>query len=99
MSRKIELVNTTENTTEIHIDVGITEEGDILFSGQDLGSDVRKMFGDSDYEYWLSISARDKDRLLLALIEQHYSGNASVISELTELLKSKSIEYEFSSYI
>lgn len=96
MSNKIELVN-VQDEQQIHISVEVDEEGDLLFSGQDLGSTVRELFGDSDYEYWLSIQAEEKDRVLLALIEKLYSGNTSVISEFKEFLESKDIPSRFHS--
>jgi hypothetical protein len=53
-----------------------------------------ELFGDSEYEYFLSIKAPHKDRLLLALIEKVYKGNSQVITEIQELLASKSIPCE-----
>jgi hypothetical protein len=87
-----------EGPTAIHLDVQITDQGDLLFSGQDLGEAPEMVFGDSDHEYWLTVAKRDKDSLLLALIEKHYAGNASVISVLQETLDSRGIPYEFQSY-
>lgn len=43
------------------------ERGDLVISGQDLGSAVRGAFGDTDYEYWLRIREADKAALLEAL--------------------------------
>ena len=79
MSKTIELVN-KKGATSIHIDVQIDEDGDLKFSGQDIGDAPEAIFGDSDYEYWLTVPAAEKDRLLLALIEKHYAGDALVIS-------------------
>ena len=90
MSDPIKLVS-QGGSTSIHIDARITEEGDLLLSGQDIGEIPEQFFGDSDYEYWLTIPAAEKDRALLALIEKHYAGNATVISELREFLESKKI--------
>ncbi len=95
--RKIELVR-VEGETSIYIDVEITEGGDLLFSGQDLGSAPSEFFGDSDYEYWLHIKAADKDQVLLSLIEKLYSGNSKLVSELMKYLKLKDIPFEFQSY-
>jgi hypothetical protein len=97
MSGNVSLVE-QKGPTSIYISVQITDDGDLLFSGQDLGEAPQKVFGDSDYEYWLTIKATDKDQVLLALIEKHYSGNTTLISELMEYLKSKEITYEFHSY-
>jgi hypothetical protein len=97
MSDKVSLVQ-IEGATSIYIDAEITDEGDLLFSGQDIGQVPSEMFGDSDYEYWLTIKAVNKDKVLLALIEKLYSGNSRLISELMDYLKSKGIPYEFHSY-
>ncbi|MFH1336734.1 MAG: hypothetical protein ABII96_09480 [Candidatus Zixiibacteriota bacterium] len=87
-----------KGATLIHIDVEITEDGDLLFSGQDIGEAPREFYGDSDYEYWLKISAAEKDRVLLALIEKLHSGNSCVISEMKDFLDAKTIPSEFHSY-
>lgn len=97
MIKKVTLVD-VKGPTSIHIEAEITDSGDLLLSGQDLGKAPRKFFGDSDYEYWLRISASNKDQVLLALIEKLYSGNPSLISQLREYLQSKGIPSEFSSY-
>lgn len=97
MTEKCSLVK-IKGSTSINIDVEITQEGDLLFSGQDLGDAPQQIYGDSDYEYWLRIAAEDKDRALLAFIEKLYAGNPSVISEVRELLDSKAIPNKFNSY-
>ena len=97
MSEVIELVN-IGGATSVHIDAQLDEAGDLLFSGQDFGEAPEAIFGDSDYEYWLTIPAAEKDRLLLALIEKIYKGNASVVSEFREFLESKGIPHEFHSF-
>ena len=85
--------------TYTRIDVEITSTGVLRFSGQDIGQAPERFWEDDDYEYWLEISAADKDRVLLALIEKLYFGNPSVTSEIREYLDSKGISSEFSSYV
>ena len=97
MSDRIKLVK-QGGSTSIYIDVRIKKNGDLLFSGQDIGDAPSEIFGDLDYEYWLTVPAAEKDRLLLALIEKHYAGNPSVISELRELMESIGIRCEFYSH-
>ena len=84
--------------TSIYIDVCIDENKDLLFSGQDIGNAPEEIFGDIDYEYWLTVPAAEKDRLLLALIEKHYAGDAMVVSTLRELMESKDIPCGFYSH-
>lgn len=97
MEKKAKLVE-VKAATSIYIDVEMTQEGNLLFSGQDIGEAPESFFGDSDYEYWLMVEEEQKDRVLLALIEKHYSGNTSVITEFQALLKSKDIPSEFHSW-
>ena len=61
MMDKVSLVR-IEGPTSVYIDAEITDEGDLLFSGQDVGEAPSEMFGDSDYEYWLMIPALHKDQ-------------------------------------
>jgi hypothetical protein len=84
--------------TTVLIDVEIAEDGRLEVSGQDLGDAPEKYWGDSDYEYWVSVRTEHKDRLLLALMEKLYGGNSSVVSEFMEFLKSRGIPYEFGSW-
>jgi hypothetical protein len=97
MNDPIKLVS-QGGSTSIHIDMRIDENGNLLFSGQDIGSAPEEIFGDSDYEYWLTVPASEKDRLLLALLEKHYAGDALVISTLRELMESKEIPCSFFSH-
>lgn len=97
MSKTVKLVR-QGGATSIHIDVRIDDKGDLLFSGQDIGDAPEEVFGDLDYEYWLTVPAAEKDRVLLALVEKLYAGNASVVSEFREFLESKDIPCHFHSY-
>ena len=97
MNEPIKLVS-QGGSTSIHIDMRIDENGNLLFSGQDIGEAPEMFFGDSDYEYWLTVPASEKDRLLLALIEKHYAGDALVVSSLREFMESKNIPYNFHSH-
>lgn len=94
---KVILVD-TQGETSVHIEVEITPEGDLLFSGHDIGETPRAFFGNSDYEYWLRIKKKEKDRVLLALLERFYSGNAMVITEMKEFLGSQGIASEFATW-
>jgi hypothetical protein len=97
MSEPVKLVN-QGGSTSIHIDARIEEGGDLVISGQDIGDAPEEFFGDLDYEYWLTVPAAEKDRLLLALIETQYAGDASVVSRLRDLMKEKHIPCTFHSH-
>lgn len=54
------------------IDASINENGDLVVSGQDFGPIVRELFGDSDYEYWLTVASDNKDKVLKALVKHFF---------------------------
>ena len=97
MTDIVELFN-KRGTTSIYIDARIEDSGDLRFSGQDIGEAPEQIFGKDDYEYWLTVPAAEKDRLLLALIEKIYRGKASVVSEMREFLDERNIPYGFQTY-
>ena len=97
MSEPVKLVN-QDGSTSIHIDARIEESGDLVISGQDIGDAPEEFFGDLDYEYWLTVPAAEKDRLLLALIETQYAGDLSVVSKLRDLMEEKRIPCKFHSH-
>ena len=97
MARRIKLYE-SRGKTDIYIDAEIRGNGDIQLSGQDLGEGPREFFGDSDYEYWLTVSKEYKDDVLLLLIEKLYGGSSTAVSRFRGLLESKGIPCEFHSH-
>ena len=86
-------------STSTFIDVDILPNGDFQLSGQDVGQAPKESFGDSDYEYWVTVSSEHKDRLLLALVDELLHGDTSASSKLMELLRARSIPYQFDSWM
>ena len=84
--------------TSIFIDAEITDSGDLQLSGQDIGKAPREFWGDDDYEYWLIVPSEQKDRTLLALLEELYGGNPRAVSGFQEFLKRKGIPCAFHSW-
>lgn len=95
--KPVKLVSQT-GSTSIYIDARIEGNGDLRISGQDIGEAPEQIFGKDDYEYWLTVPAAEKDRLLLALIEKIHKGNASVVSEMKGFLEERNIPFGFQTY-
>lgn len=75
----VQLFRGTSGSTCITLSVSIDpENGDLLWEGYDIGDDVEKYWGDSDYEYWLLIKGTFKQAVLAALIrEREREGKSS----------------------
>ncbi len=97
MGKTIVLVN-MGGRTSVHIDATINNAGNLVFSGQDIGEAPSEYVGDSDYEYWLTIPAKEKDSFLLALIEKMYLNDSGLITNVSELLDAKGISYSRHSF-
>ncbi len=78
----------------------INTEGDLVIEGQDLGAEVEKFFGYSEYEWAWTISAKDCDRLLAALggepdllsaLGERFSGENA--ADLQSFLQSEGIKF------
>ena len=97
MDKTVKLVE-IQGPTSVYIDVGINDDGDVVFAGQDIGEAPKMYVGDSDYEYWITIPAKEKDRFLLSLLEKQFRNDDSVISTVREMLDSKGISYSSHSF-
>jgi len=85
-----------------------------VLEGSDLGAAPREIFGDSDYEYWLTIRAEDKgrvleglldegrggdkDSLILDLLVERFGRSNQPVSDIREWLEERGIPYAFDSY-
>ena len=97
MGKTIVLVDKA-GPTSVYIDATINGAGGLVFSGQDIGQAPSEYVGDSDYEYWLTIPAKEKDSFLLALVERLFLNDAGLITKVSKLLDSKGISYSRHSY-
>jgi hypothetical protein len=84
--------------TSRFVSAEIMESGDLLISAQDVGEAPEQWYGDSDYEWWVYIKAKDKDWVLLALIEAVFGGRFHASDEFREWVKAVGIPYEFDCY-
>jgi hypothetical protein len=82
------------------LEVKITDEGDLLFEGQDLGDSVVDYWGDFDYEYWLKVKSEYIPSIVLYLIKKCFDkGIFKNDSEFRAWLKEKGIPSSFDSWI
>ena len=72
----------------------IDDHGNLVLEGVDGGKDVDKFFGDSDYEYWLTVPKDFKDTALLYLIKERFPS----VHDLKSWLEEKQIPCNYTSY-
>lgn len=84
---------TKENTS--WLDAKIDEKGDLVLSGYDVGEAAEMFWGDSDYEYWLTVDKQFKDSILLLLIKDRFNSD----TKFKVWLEENDIPNDFDSWI
>ncbi len=86
----------SEGVETTSIDADFNDAGHLIISGQDMGPSVEMFWGDSDYEYYLSISNEDVNKLCLVLLKEGFNSISPLgFSEVRELCKENNINTEF----
>jgi hypothetical protein len=96
--RILSLRATTNEDISILLDIRISDADDLVMEGHDIGPRVEEIRGDDDYEYWVTVQKKYKDRLLLNLIKDVFADVPGPSSAYMEWLKEKGMPYDFSSY-
>jgi hypothetical protein len=99
-NKKLQNVQLLEDRGETSrfIHAGINENGDFAMYTYDIGKTPKECFGESEYEYWVTVQNEQKDKLLLALIEKVYKGNFSAVDDFRTFLQSHEIPSEFRNW-
>ena len=90
--KKIKLFEERGPTSRF-ISAEVDENGKLIVSGQDVGETPRKLIDDGDYEFIVTVNAKDKDRVTLALIEKVFGGRFWAVDEFRQFLEEKGIPY------
>ncbi len=93
--KSVELLREITERDKRYLDAKIDESGNLLLEGYDIGDSVEEFWGDSDYEYWLTVSHEWKDTVLLLLIKEKFK----LSSDFQIWLESKEIPCKFESWI
>ncbi len=90
---------TAVNNTARYVTAEIHADGSLALYCQDIGQMPLEFWGDSDYEFWVTVPAAHKDALLLALIEKVYQGDSQAVDHIRDLLKAHDIEHHFDQWM
>jgi hypothetical protein len=67
--RRIKLFEERGETSRF-VDAEINKNGELVVSGQDVGKAPLEWWGDSDYEFWVIVASKDKQKVLHALVRR-----------------------------
>lgn len=80
------------------IHLSVHADGSVRLEAYDSGSSVEEVWGDSDYEFWVTVPATALRKLAFALLREKYVGRDRAVDELAAFCKREDIEYEWDSY-
>lgn len=73
------------------VDLALHEDGSLRLDAQDIGIEVKKFWGDSDYEFWVDVAAIDVPALCFALLSEKYSGRTDAVDELIKFCTANAV--------
>ncbi len=99
--KRLNLVKTGDagsyESDSVRLDVLVDGSGNLVMEGEDVGPKVKRFLGKEEYEFWVTVPKRHKDRLLLHLVAEAF-GEGAISSDFMRWLDEKKIPYQFHSY-
>jgi uncharacterized protein YciI len=86
------------NGEHVRAELRLEETGDLVLEGFCAGPLAERIFGDSDWEYWVTVPAEQKDRLLLELLHEKYAGDTLAERHFRAWLAARGVPHRFESY-
>ena len=87
---------TEEGLESTTISCRFLESGALKFEGHDIGPSVETLQGDSDYEYWMEISAEDIEHFLPMILKEAFNKTDCLTFErIRDLCRANDIECNF----
>ena len=73
----------------------IKENGDLALDGYGAGEVCERVWGDGDYEYWLTVDKKWKDTILLLLAQERFKS----FGDFRQWLDEKKIPNQFQNWV
>jgi hypothetical protein len=91
----VTLMEPTPGVTSFRITAAISHaNGDVIVHGQDQATGSVTHFAASEYEWFLTIPAAEKDRLLLELLAAVFAGQPDARDRMAKWLGERGIKFE-----
>ncbi len=92
---KTQIYVSPENALYRRIELQLMPNGKLRMEGVDMGELVEEWWGDYDYEYFITIAAEDKDKLLFNLLKDKYAGHDTAVQDFRSYLEDRKIPYDW----
>jgi hypothetical protein len=77
----------------------VNSDGSIRMDAKDMGTLVKEIWGDDDYEFWVDLPPEALRKLVFCLLRDKYSGRNSAVDEFSAFCKAEKIEHKWQSWV
>jgi hypothetical protein len=88
-----------EGTNSRFVRLTVKPDGSVLMETQDIGEQVERIWGDSDYEFWIDVPAGALTKLVFALLRDRYAGQGRAVDEFRDFCKKEQIDHKWTSWV
>ena len=96
--QSIEIARQNTSDCETSIYAQVKSDGSLRFEGCDVGALPKRVWGDDDHEYWVTVPTSETSHLLLQLLKEKYSGNTRAVEEFRDFCVGNGISHEFMTW-
>ncbi len=79
--------------------LNIEDDGTVTMDAQDMGPSVEKIWGDSDYEFWIRVAPAALPKLAYELLYEKFAGQLGAVDAFRDWCKAHGVEHEFGSWV
>jgi hypothetical protein len=88
-----------EGANSRFVTLTVKPDSSVLMETQDLGENVERIWGDSDYEFWIDVPATALPKLVFALLRERYAGQPRAVDEFRDFCKKEAIDHKWDSWV
>jgi hypothetical protein len=88
-----------EGTEFRSVRLSLDDDGGIKMEAQDIGPSVTRIWGDSDYEFWVRVPPTSLGKLAFELLREKFSGQLGAVDAFQDWCKTHGVQHKFDSWI
>jgi hypothetical protein len=77
----------------------VEDDGTVKMDAQDIGPAVTRIWGDSDYEFWVRVAPSALPKLVFELLREKFAGQLGAVDAFRNWCTAHGVEHEFDSWV
>jgi hypothetical protein len=88
-----------EGTEFRSVRLTLQDDGAITMDAQDIGPTVTRIWGDTDYEFWVRVPPASLPKLAFELLREKFTGQLGAVDTFRDWCTAHGVQHEFDSWI